>query len=219
MAKPYVLVYTTATVDGKIASVTGFSQLSCPHDLRRLHEARAWSDAVVVGANTVIVDDPLLTVRYVEGENPARVVVDGRLRIPEDSRILRDRSAETIIITSEAAPRSKAERIAGKGASVIVLPGGPRLAMAEVMGTLWELGYRKVLAEGGGDLLWGLFHSRLVDEVRVTWAPLVLGGRDAVTMVEGEGFKGRGDAVKLRLVEVRRCECGQEVHARYVVEK
>lgn len=219
MAKPHVLVYTTATVDGKIASITGFSQLSCPHDLRRLHEARAWSDAVMVGANTVLVDDPLLTVRYVEGRNPARIVVDGRLRIPLDARIVVDRSAETIIITSEEAPRGKMDALAGRGATVIVLPGGPRLDMAEVLGTLAGLGYRRILVEGGGELLWSLFEARLVDEVRVTWTPLILGGREAVPMVGGEGFKDKGDAVKLRLVELRRCECGQEIHARYLVEK
>ncbi len=219
MAKPYVLVYTTATVDGKIASVTGFSQLSCPHDLRRLHEARAWSDAVIVGANTVVADDPLLTVRYVEGRNPARVVVDGRLRIPLDARVITDRSAETLIITSEEASREKMDALAERGATIIALPGGPRLDMAEVLDTLASLGYRRVLAEGGGELLWSLFEARLVDEVRVTWAPLILGGRGAVPMVGGEGFKDAGDAVRLRLVELRRCECGQEVHARYFVEK
>jgi 2,5-diamino-6-(ribosylamino)-4(3H)-pyrimidinone 5'-phosphate reductase len=74
---PYVVVYSTITVDDRLASKTGFSQLSCPHDLKRLHQLRASSDAVMVGANTIIADDPSLRLKYVEGRNPDRIVVDG----------------------------------------------------------------------------------------------------------------------------------------------
>ncbi|RLF21566.1 MAG: 2,5-diamino-6-(ribosylamino)-4(3H)-pyrimidinone 5'-phosphate reductase, partial [Thermoprotei archaeon] len=87
MPKPRVVVFSTMTVDGRIASRTRFSQLSCPHDLRRLHELRASSDAVMVGANTVIIDDPSLRLKYVEGRNPDRIVVDGLLRTPLSARV------------------------------------------------------------------------------------------------------------------------------------
>ncbi|MEM4971260.1 MAG: dihydrofolate reductase family protein, partial [Sulfolobales archaeon] len=99
--RPYVIVFVTATIDGKIASRTRFSSLSCPEDLRRLHMARKEAGAVMIGANTANIDDPSLRLKYFEGENPVRIVVDGRLSIREDLRLVRERIARTIILTSQ----------------------------------------------------------------------------------------------------------------------
>ena len=85
--RPYVYLAAATTLDGRIASATGYSRLSCPIDLRRLHELRARVDAVIVGANTAIVDNPRLTVRYVEGRNPMRVLIDGALKVPTSLRM------------------------------------------------------------------------------------------------------------------------------------
>ncbi|MEM3326316.1 MAG: dihydrofolate reductase family protein, partial [Thermoproteus sp.] len=98
--RPYVYLAAAITIDGRIASKTGFSRLSCPIDLKRLHALRAKVDAVLVGARTVLVDNPRLTVRYVEGRNPIRVVVDGSLSLPPDLRVF-DKSAPTIVLTTE----------------------------------------------------------------------------------------------------------------------
>ncbi|MGC9149417.1 MAG: dihydrofolate reductase family protein, partial [Sulfolobales archaeon] len=86
MPRPYVIVYSTATIDGKIASKTRYSMLSCPEDFKRLHMARREAGAVMIGANTANIDDPSLRLKYVEGPNPVRIVVDGRLSIREDLR-------------------------------------------------------------------------------------------------------------------------------------
>ncbi|MEM0244488.1 MAG: dihydrofolate reductase family protein, partial [Zestosphaera sp.] len=88
LRRPYVRVYATMSVDGKIASKTGDSRLSCPYDKLRLHSMRSIVDGVMVGANTVIRDNPQLTVRLVEGRNPVRVVVDGSLKIPLNAKVL-----------------------------------------------------------------------------------------------------------------------------------
>jgi 2,5-diamino-6-(ribosylamino)-4(3H)-pyrimidinone 5'-phosphate reductase len=217
MAKPYVVVYSTMTVDGKIASKTRFSQLSCLHDLKRLHELRAKCGAVMVGANTVIIDDPSLRLKYVSGENPVRIVVDGRLRTPLTARVYTWRIAPTIVLTTDAAPKEKVEALRSMGVEVIAFPNGPVIDMREAMKVLASKGINCVLVEGGGELLWHLFAARVVDEVRVTIAPYIFGGRDAISFVMGEGFSSTEDAVKLELVDAKICECKREVHIIYRV--
>jgi len=216
MHRPYVLVYVTETVDGRIASRTGFSRLSCPYDLKRLHWFRAWCDAIIVGAGTVIKDDPLLTVRYVKGRNPVRVVVDGRLRIPLNARIITDKSAKTIIFTSKYADNEKISELRDKGVEVYVVGETPKLSIRKVLELLYSIGIRRVLVEGGGELLWSFFSEGVVDEVRVTIAPYIFGGRNAVSMVMGVGFKDTDEAFKLKLKEVSICKCGNEVHIVWV---
>jgi len=215
--RPYLIVYSTMTVDGRLASKTRFSQLSCPHDLRRLHELRAWSDAVMVGANTVIIDDPSLRVKYVHGRNPVRVVVDGLLRTPISARVYTLKTAKTIVFTTRRAPLDKVEALRGLGVEVVVVGDEPPIDMRLVVEGLYDRGYRRVMAEGGGTLLWSLFKDGVVDELWVTLAPYIFGGRDAVSLVEGEGFSSTEDAVKLEPLSFKLCECGREIHIKYRV--
>lgn len=212
----YVTVYSTMTIDGRIASKTRYSRLSCPYDLKRLHELRAESDGIMVGANTVIIDDPSLRVKYVEGKNPVRIVVDGLLRTPLDARVYTLKTAETIILTTEAAPKDKVESLRGMGVRVIVFSGRPPIDMKEGIERLYEEGLRRIMVEGGGELLWHLFAADVVDELRLTISPYIFGGRDAVSLVMGEGFSTTDDARRLKFVSVKVCECGQEVHMRYL---
>ncbi|MEM4699759.1 MAG: 2,5-diamino-6-(ribosylamino)-4(3H)-pyrimidinone 5'-phosphate reductase [Candidatus Nezhaarchaeales archaeon] len=216
MSRCHVTVYSTMTIDGRIASKRRYSKLSCPHDLRRLHELRAQSDGVMVGANTVIIDDPSLRLKYVEGRDPVRVVVDGLLRTPLGARVYTLKPAETIVLTTEAAPREKVEALRRVGVRVVVFPGHPPIDMRAGVERLYEEGLRRVMVEGGGELLWHLFAADVVDELRLTIAPYVFGGRDAVSLVMGEGFETTEDARRMRLADVRVCECGQEVHLRYL---
>ncbi len=214
--KPHLIAFSTMTIDGKIASKTRFSRLSCPHDLRRLHQLRAECDAVMIGANTVIIDDPSLKLKYVQGKDPARIVIDGRLRAPVSARIFAV-PPETIVFTTKEALLEKVEMLRRKGVNVIIIAERPPIDMRIVMEKLWELGYRRVMAEGGGELLWSLFQANVVDEVRVTIAPFIFGGRDAISFVMGEGFSNVEEAVKLKPYDVMLCECGLEVHIRYIV--
>ena len=217
--KPYVIVFVTSSVDGKIASKTGYSRLSCPYDLKRLHEVRALSDAVIVGARTVSIDDPLLTVRYVKGRNPIRVVIDGRLSIPDTAKILSDRSARTIVITSKKADIDKVKRIKEMGVDVLQLSDSFHIDPSEVLSTLQKLGIKIVLIEGGGNLIWSFIEKGLIDEFRITYSPNIIGGRNAVTPVEGEGFSDASDFLKLTPIQIKMCECGEEIHIIYKVRK
>ncbi len=149
--RPKVIVYSTMTIDGRIASKTGFSKLSCMYDLRRLHTVRAESDAVVVGANTVIVDDPLLTVRYVKGKNPVRVIIDGMLRTNVNARVHNTLDeAPTIVYTSKVADPYKKSLLKAKGVKVVEIAEKPPLKVEAILSDLYHRGIRRVLVEGGG---------------------------------------------------------------------
>ncbi len=218
--RPYVTVFVTMSADGKIASRSRESRLSCPDDKRRLHRLRAMHDAVMVGANTVIIDDPRLTVRYIDGANPLRVVVDGALRSPSNARVFDIGEAPTTVFTSVNAPAERMESLRLRGVKVISLEpveGKYGLKMGDVLNYLYMDGIRTLLVEGGGNLIWRLFKERLVDEYRVTISPYILGGHEAVTPVEGEGFGPLSDWVRLELISQTLCGCGQEVHLIYRV--
>lgn len=216
--RPYTIIYSTMTVDGRIASKTRYSQLSCPHDLKRLHALRASCDAVMVGANTVIIDDPSLRVKYVEAQkNPIRIIVDGMLRVPHNARVFTLKTAKTVVLTTSRAPKEKIELLKSLDVEVIVFPGSPPIDMRKAMEVLYEMNIRSILVEGGGELNWYLFKDGVVSEVRVTIAPIIFGGRDAVSLVMGEGFSTRDDARKLRLIDAKICECSQEVHLIYSI--
>lgn len=206
------------TIDGRIASKTRFSQLSCPHDLRRLHELRAQSDAVMVGANTVIIDDPSLRLKYVEGKNPDRIVVDGLLRTPLNARVYTLRTAKTIVLTTKAAPREKLEKLRSMGVEVLCLADKPPINMKQAIELLGKMGYKVIMVEGGGELLWHLFRDGVVNELRVTISPYIFGGRDSVSLVMGEGFSTTAESPIFKLKSIDKCQCGNEVHLIYDVE-
>ncbi len=119
MKQPYVILNSAMSLDGKIASKSGDSQISCEEDLDRVHQIRAEVDAVMVGIGTVLTDDPALTVRRVEGSNPTRVVVDSKARISSEAKVLDD-SAPTIMTVSKKAKEEERERLRSLEAQVIV---------------------------------------------------------------------------------------------------
>lgn len=218
MFLPRTIIFSTITIDGKIASKSRFSQLSCPHDLRRLHELRAQCDAVMIGANTVIIDDPSLRLKYVEGKNPDRIVVDGLLRTPLSARVYTLKTSKTLVLTTKLAPQEKVEKLRGMNIEVLCIAEKPPINMRRAMEMLGSMGYRTIMAEGGGELMWYLFKDRVVNELRVTIAPYIFGGRESVSLVMGEGFSTTAESPIFKLRSIERCLCGNEVHLIYDVE-
>jgi 2,5-diamino-6-(ribosylamino)-4(3H)-pyrimidinone 5'-phosphate reductase len=216
-----VILNSAMTVDGKISTSNGDSKISSREDLVRVHKLRASVDAIVVGISTILADDPRLTVRLVKGKNPVRVVVDSRGRIPIDSQIMRTASrVMTIIAVTDQAPEEKILKLREMGAQVLVISEGKKGQSAAVphgvnlkllFRKLEKMGMEKILVEGGGELNWSLLHLWLVDEMTITIAPKIAGGRLATTLVEGDGFDEIAQSIKLQLKKVERKKNGELV--------
>ena len=216
-----VIINSAMTVDGKIATSSGDSKISSKEDLVRVHKLRASVDAIVVGISTILADNPRLTVRLAKGKNPARVIVDSRGRIPPDSQIMRTASkVRTIVAVTDQAPEEMIMKLRDMGAQVLVISEGKKGQSAAVprgvnlkmlFRKLEKTGLKKILVEGGGELNWSLLHLWLVDEMTITIAPKIAGGRLATTLVEGDGFDEIAQSIKLHLKKIERKKGGELV--------
>ncbi len=217
MKRPYVMIVSEVTIDGKLTLAKGVSskeimKLMDEEANKYLHQIRAECDGIMVGANTVRIDNPNLTVRYVEGENPIRIIPSSTGDIPLDSNVLNTSVAPTIIAVSEAAPKEKIEAFKEKGAEVIVA-GKDKVDFKELLSKLYEKGIKKLMVEGGSSVNWELIKNDLVDEIRLIHLPVVVGGNDVPSLTSGEGFKTL-EAVK-RFSIKRVFQCGNQVITEY----
>ena len=208
--KPYVILNAAMTLDGKIATKTGSSEISGQKDLERVHEIRKEVDGIMVGIGTVLADDPRLTVHKINAkkeDNPVRIVVDNKARTPLNFRILND-DAETVIAVSsicdennensdeEAVKRAKELE---KRANVFY-SSSETVDLKEFLEFLYSLGIESIMLEGGSTLNFSMIRDGLIDEIKICIAPMVVGGKDSKTFFDGEGFDYMKDAVKLELV-------------------
>jgi diaminohydroxyphosphoribosylaminopyrimidine deaminase/5-amino-6-(5-phosphoribosylamino)uracil reductase len=190
--RPLVMLKVAMTLDGKVATSTGDSRwISGEASRARAHRWRGEADAVAVGIGTAMADDPLLTARVeAVARQPCRVVFDSEARLPVDSSLVRSvDEAPLIVISSRAAGRTRTEALVAAGAEVITVAGENEAA--RVLAALHELGSREIqslLLEGGPHLAGAFLDAGEVDEMRVFVAPIVAGGRQARSPVEGQGF-------------------------------
>lgn len=201
------------TADGKIATKSGNSAISSNADLRRVHQLRNSADAIMVGISTVLADDPQLTVRFgaTVSRSPTRVVVDSTGRIPSSSRLLKKANElNTIVAASNRISFDNIRRIESTGAKVLVA-GRNKVELRKIFRILEEMGYKRILVEGGGELNWSVLKLGIVDELIITMSPRIVGGRSAVTLVEGEGYDRISEGIPLKLRDVRRNENGEMI--------
>jgi diaminohydroxyphosphoribosylaminopyrimidine deaminase/5-amino-6-(5-phosphoribosylamino)uracil reductase len=205
---PLVIAKAAMSLDGKIATRTGDSKWITSETARReVHKLRARVDAIMVGANTVIRDDPQLTVRHgVRGRQPLRVIVDARGRTPVKVGLFTGAQRKrTIVLTTNLSLARWRRRLVILGVDVVIVK--QNRAGLDLRAALRALGKRdvtSVLVEGGGELIGSFFDARLVDKVALFYAPLVIGGRSAVTAVSGKGVTTVKTAVRLRDCHWRR---------------
>jgi diaminohydroxyphosphoribosylaminopyrimidine deaminase/5-amino-6-(5-phosphoribosylamino)uracil reductase len=209
--RPFVLLKVAASLDGKIATVTGESRWITNERSRLLvHQLRDQVDAVMVGINTVLRDDPLLTTRLPGGggRDPMRIVVDTHLRIPCEARLLAaSATACTLIATSPAAPTDKRLQLEGAGAKILVVEGdGPGIPLGPLMDQLGAMQVTSILLEGGGELHCSALRAGIVDNVLYFLAPKLIGGRSAPMAIGGQGFARLEEAVSLERMQVRQLD-------------
>jgi 2,5-diamino-6-(ribosylamino)-4(3H)-pyrimidinone 5'-phosphate reductase len=208
-----VLINAAMTIDGKIATNLGDSAISSKQDLRRLHRLRSSVDAIVIGISTVIVDNPRLTVRLVKrcGTSPVRIIVDSTGRIPLDSKILKSASKiNTIVAVTSRTSDRRIDKIKSAGAMVIVA-GARTVDLKELFCILKKMGFNKILVEGGGELNWSILQLGIVNELMVTVAPRIVGGRTATTLVEGDGYTRISESIKTELIKISRQNNGEVI--------
>jgi len=216
-SRPYVILNAAMSLDGKIATYTGDSRMSSPADLRRVHRLRASVDGIMVGMRTLLRDDPKLTVKFARGRKPHRIIVDSTAQTPLTSYVVRTASEiPTIVAVTSRAPKNRIETLERRGVKVFVCGKGPLVSVKTLLQNLRNLGFRKILLEGGGALNWSMLSRGFVDEVSVAITPRILGGEKAVSLVEGKGAALVKDDVKLKLL--RTAKYGPDLVVHYKVQ-
>ncbi len=201
MNRPYTIIVSEVTIDGKLTLKRGVSSKEIMKFMdeeatRYLHQLRAKVDGIMVGAETIRTDNPFLTVRYAEGNNPTRIVPTSMADIPLDSNIL-EKHAPTIIVTSEKAPEEKIKALEEK--VEVVKCGEDKVDLIKMMDILYQKGIKKLMVEGGSTLNWNLLKLGLVDEIRLIHMPFIVGGENTPTLVGGEGFQSLDEILKAKL--------------------
>ena len=208
MDKPYVILNAAMTLDGKIATHKGSSNISGKQDLKRVHELRKEVDAIMVGIGTVLADDPRLTVHKIDAnpkDNPLRIVVDSKARTPIAARVT-NKDANTLIAVAndykyDFIVSNRYESFSKRGIDFF-FSGSKKVDLKELMNHLKSIGVKKLMLEGGSTLNFSMVKEGLIDEIRICIALMVVGGVNAKTFFDGEGFSTMDEAIKLDLKEV-----------------
>jgi 3,4-dihydroxy 2-butanone 4-phosphate synthase/GTP cyclohydrolase II len=189
LARPSITLAYAQSLDGCIAAEYGVPTAISNHQTLALtHHLRAMHDALLVGVNTVIVDDPQLTVRLAPGDNPTPVIVDSSLRMPLDARLL-EQDSRPLVATVESSVASRRCALEEKGADVVVVATNPdgSVNLADVFAMLRARGIRSVFVEGGAKIITSILAADLADQVVLTIAPHFLGGVRSVEPLFGRG--------------------------------
>lgn len=199
---PFVALKMAQSIDGKIATKTGESKWITGERARRMvHKLRSEYDAVLVGCGTILADDPSLT-SYGLGRDPVRIVLDGKGKVPLSARVFRNDVKRFVFTTTQASP-SWIEGLRNIGVEVIVSEG-EEVDLREMLKELGKRGIASLLVEGGGETAASFLEWGVVDKIFFFFAPLIIGGRDAKTSVEGEGCQNLKDAIRLKRLKIRK---------------
>jgi len=213
--RPEVIVNVASSLDGAIASSEGALILSTTEDWVRVHELRNSVDAILVGVNTILKDDPLLSVRYIKPREPAplRTILDTSCRIPLTAKVLQDQERlPSIIVTSKESSASKQDEIRKLGAKVVSVEFEKNkryLNLADVLKILkTQFGINKLLVEGGSTVITQFLTNRLVDIMHIFYAPVFVGGKNAKLLFEQEAIHNIGDAINCEIQTVNKLHEG-----------
>lgn len=204
--QPFVLLKVAATLDGKIATRHGDSKwISGEASRRFVHRLRDQVDGVLVGIGTVLRDDPLLTARMKEGREPYRIVLDSRLKIPEDAKVFEHSPSEVILATTVSAPHEKIERLEEKGVRVLIIDSKDgRVDLRTCLNKLGEMGLMNILVEGGSRINGSFLDEGLIDKFLLFLSPKCLGDPKSPGIFGGRGVSDLSEAVGLKEIKTKR---------------
>ncbi|MDO7897970.1 dihydrofolate reductase family protein [Pseudomonas citrulli] len=188
-----VTVFSQISIDGKLtlgneASSKPLFQHFDEEDMRFIHTFRSQVDAIMVGRNTIITDDPQLTNRYGTGRNPVRIIPTASLNFPASAKVLSSPERTIIATTEQARHHEMVEQIRAQGKEVL-FAGDARVDFKQLFPMLETRGINHIMVEGGGHLNWQVFNLDLVDEIMLMQLPIIIGGSDTTTLIDGEGFQ------------------------------
>jgi len=203
---PFVTLKVAQTLDGKIATATGESKWITGEAARlEGHRLRDHNDAILVGINTVLKDDPALTARIPGGRDPIRVIVDSKLRMPVNAKVLTQRStAKTYVATLDTMPTDNLVDLLEAGAEILIAKGKKgQVDLAALMRMLGSFGISSVLIEGGAEINASALRSGIVDKVILFVAPMLMAGKDSLCSIGGASPPKLSQAIRLHDVTTR----------------
>lgn len=207
--KPFIVLKAAMTLDGKIATATGQSKWITNETSRAYgYKLRDIYDGIMVGINTVIEDNPMLTARVDGGKNPIRIVVDSSLKIDINANVVQDKSAKTIIATTDKANKDKILKLQAQDVDVIVVDKdeNDKVDIEKLLDILGQQNICSILVEGGATLSGSFVAKKLVDKVYFFIAPKIIGGKEAKTPVAGTGILNLQEALALKDIQIEKLE-------------
>lgn len=207
--KPFVVLKAAMTLDGKIATATGQSKWITNETSRAYgYKLRDIYDGIMVGINTVIEDNPMLTARVDGGKNPIRIVVDSSLKIDINANVVQDKSAKTIVATTDKANKDKILKLQAQDVDVIVVDKdeNDKVDIEKLLDILGQQNICSILVEGGATLSGSFVAKKLVDKVYFFIAPKIIGGKEAKTPVAGTGILNLQEALALKDIQIEKLE-------------
>jgi 2,5-diamino-6-(ribosylamino)-4(3H)-pyrimidinone 5'-phosphate reductase len=221
-----IILNAATSIDGKIATVNRDTKISSILDLKRLHRLRRKSDVILVGISTVINDDPLLTIRYGMNKkgtkNPIRIIIDSKARIPLHSKIVKTANQiETRLVVTSKASSTNLKKLEKRGLKIIMLEqrredkekgeenSAEKVDLKKLFNQLEEEGVSNVLVEGGGEINWSIIKNNLFNEIIITISPMIIGGKNAISLVGGEGYKTINESLKVKLSRIQKKSNGE----------
>jgi len=200
----HIILSAAISIDGKISTRSNDSKLSSQEDSIRLHKLRSKVDAILIGKNTMLKDDPLLTVRYTKGKNPTRIILDSKGTISKNSKIIKTSDKiPTIIAVSKKISKANLSKLK-KLPVEIIISGDNSVNLKLLMKKLSTKKIKTILVEGGGTVNWEFIKNNIFDELIITLSPYLIGGNDATSLVEGKGFAKIVNSPNLKLKSVKR---------------
>lgn len=216
MNRPYVIINCAMSADGKIASPAGKQlRISSEEDIIRMYNLRNNCDAVLVGVETILADDPKLTVKekYVDNpKNPIRIILDTNCRTKENALAV-DNNAKTLIFTD-----GQCNRNYGQTVEVVQCDSDydGLIDLEKMLSILADRGIKKLMVEGGSTVIWNFLKKGFVDDLFVYIGPIIIGGKYTPSMADGEGINSEENPISLEIVETKKMEPGLLVHYKLV---